>query len=239
MASQRSSLWIFHINCHRYNLCPFLKIAFQTKWSIPKYLCSRSSPENSESLFWRDPTVQPTCTPLLLKLIIPQWFCLSIFLVWRLNPLSHQNTGYRAKIILSLYPVPSQTSSTYPPKARDFSFFPTPLYVGAVFSSLCLSQPFSTSELPFASQCQSSTVEWKMRPISQGQGNNDWKAIEVKQTDSIQLVIAVFASVSTCEDVSRTTFLQGCLFSWLAFLLLVLVVAFGYRNPWHILLGNK
>lgn len=42
-----------------------------------------------------------------------------------------------------------------------------------------------------------------MRPISQRQGNNDWKAIEVKQTDSILLVIAVFAWVSSCEEVGK------------------------------------
>lgn len=64
----------------------------------------------------------------------------------------------------------------------------------------------SASQLTFPSQCQSVTVEWKMCPIFQGQANNDWKAIEVKQTDSIQLLIAVFASISTCEEVSKKTF---------------------------------
>lgn len=51
-----------------------------------------------------------------------------------------------------------------------------------------------------------------MCPISPGQANNDWKAIEVKQTDSIQLVIAVFASLSTCEELGGKT-QQGCHFS--------------------------
>lgn len=141
----------------------------------------------------------------------PHWFFLSIFLLSRLDPLSHQNTGYWAKIIVSFCPVLGQTSSTYPLKTWYFFF---PLHRRCLLFSLCLAQPFYTSKLPFPSQCQSSTVEWKMRPISQGQGNNDWKAIEVKQTDSIQLVIAVFAWVSTCAEVSRRTFLQGCLFSW-------------------------
>lgn len=52
-----------------------------------------------------------------------------------------------------------------------------------------------------------------MCPISPGQANNDWKAIEVKQTDNVQLVIAVFASLSTCEEVSGKT-QQGCHFSF-------------------------
>lgn len=52
-----------------------------------------------------------------------------------------------------------------------------------------------------------------MCPISPGQANNDWKAIEVKQTDSIQLVIAVFASLSTCEEVGGKT-QHGCHFSF-------------------------
>lgn len=77
-----------------------------------------------------------------------------------------------------------------------------------------------------------------MCPIFQGQANNDWKAIEVKQTDSIQLVIAVFASISTFEEVSRKTFffffLQGCLFSWLPFI--HLVVALGHLGIWFDLL---
>lgn len=64
----------------------------------------------------------------------------------------------------------------------------------------------STSELPVPTHCQSFTVEWKMCPISLGQANNDWKAIEVMLTDSIQLAIAVFASVSTWEEVNGKTF---------------------------------
>lgn len=58
--------------------------------------------------------------------------------------------------------------------------------------------PVAPTELPFPTHCQSFTLQWKMCPISQGQVNNDWRAIEVRQTDSIQLVTAGFASVSTC-----------------------------------------
>lgn len=71
-----------------------------------------------------------------------------------------------------------------------------------------------------------------MCPISQGQANNDWKAIEVKQTDSIQLVIAVFASVSTCEEVSRKTFLSIFLPSFPS---LIQVVAFGHHDIYNVL----
>lgn len=68
-----------------------------------------------------------------------------------------------------------------------------------------------------------------MRPISQRQGNNDWKAIEVKQTDSILLVIAVFAWVSSCEEVGKKKkedFFAGLSIFLALFLSFVHMVAF-------------
>lgn len=66
-----------------------------------------------------------------------------------------------------------------------------------------------------------------MRPISQRQGNNDWKAIEVKQTDSILLVIAVFAWVSSCEEVGKKEdFFAGLSIFLALFLSFVHMVAF-------------
>lgn len=145
---------------------------------------------------------------LLLRWTIPPWLCLLsplyfyfIIFFFKLFPLSLQDKGYWAKIILRFYPVHCQKSSSHSPKTLAFlhTFCPPP--------HLPLGVP------PSPSRCQSFTVEWKMCPISPGQANNDWKAIEVKQTDSIQLVIAVFASLSTCEEISGKT-QQGCHFSF-------------------------
>lgn len=139
-------------------------------------------------------------------------FHLAVFKAWSTEPSKQRLLGQDYPLFLSSAgPNIIHLSSE---DMRFFFFYP---------QHRCCIFPLSvsTSELPFPTQCQSFTVEWKMCPISQGQANNDWKAIEVKQTDSIQLVIAVFASVSTCEEVSRKTFfffLQGCLFSCLPFL---------------------
>lgn len=100
------------------------------------------------------------------------------------------------------------------------------------FEDMCLFAPISStgtifplpvapSEVPFPTRCQSFTLQWKMCPISQGEVNNDWTAIEVRQTDSIQLVIAGFASVSTSVGVGRLLFFNN-------FGLLVLT-CWGYR----------
>lgn len=151
-------------------------------------------------------------------------FHLAVFKAWSTEPSKQRLLGQDYPLFLSSAgPNIIHLSSE---DMRFFFFYP---------QHRCCIFPLSVStlELPFPTQCQSFTVEWKMCPISQGQANNDWKAIEVKQTDSIQLVIAVFASVSTCEEVSRKTFFF--FFARLSIFLpsfpsLIQVVAFGHHD---------